>query len=68
MNMEPQNKKNPMVIGKSLQFPFSKGILSRRLIDIGFEATEAYAIAENIEAELKQIEQEIADMLEEVTE
>jgi 2-phosphoglycerate kinase len=39
-----------MVIGKSLKFPFSKGILSQRLIDIGLDADEAYGVAEKAEA------------------
>jgi len=53
-DMKEQKNKNPMVVGESLQFPFSKGILSQRLIDIGLEADEAYRIAEKVEARLRR--------------
>ena len=43
-----------MVVGESLQFPFSKGILSQRLIDVGLEADAAYRFAEKIEARLRR--------------
>ena len=39
--MKAQKTKNPMVVGESLQFPFSKGILSQRLIDVGLEVDAA---------------------------
>jgi len=50
--MNDRKSKNPMVVGKSLQFPFSKGILSQRLIDVGLGADEAYSVAEKVEARL----------------
>ena len=52
-NMKARKNKRPMVVGKSLQFPFSKGILSQRLIDIGLGTDEAYRIAEEVEARLR---------------
>ncbi|RJP71846.1 MAG: hypothetical protein C4532_06975 [Candidatus Abyssobacteria bacterium SURF_17] len=45
-------KKYPIVVGKSLRFPFSKGILSQRLLAIGFRPQEAYRIAEAVEERL----------------
>lgn len=50
--MKAQKEKYPMVIGESLQFPFSKGILSQSLIAIGIEPNEAYKIAEKVEKQL----------------
>ena len=50
--MKSKKNKNPMVVGESLQFPFSKGILSQRLIDVGLDAEEAYGVAEKVEARL----------------
>ena len=41
-----------MVVGESLQFPFSKGILSQGLIAIGMEPDKAYRIAEHVEKKL----------------
>jgi 2-phosphoglycerate kinase len=41
-----------MVVGESLQFPFSKGILSQGLIAIGMKPDEAYSIAEKVEVRL----------------
>jgi 2-phosphoglycerate kinase len=52
--MKAQKNKNPMVVGKSLQFPFSKGILSQRLIDVGLDADAAYRVAKKIEARLRR--------------
>lgn len=52
--MKPQKNKNPMVVGKSMQFPFSKGILSQRLIEVGLEVDAAYRVAEKIEARLRR--------------
>jgi 2-phosphoglycerate kinase len=50
--MKKQKSKNPVVVGESLQFPFSKGILSQALISIGLQPDEAYRIAEKVEARL----------------
>jgi 2-phosphoglycerate kinase len=50
--MKEQKTKYPMVLGQNLRFPFSKGILSQRLIAIGLAPEEAYRIAENIEKRL----------------
>jgi 2-phosphoglycerate kinase len=50
--MKAQREKYPMVVGESLQFPFSKGILSQGLIAIGMEPDEAYRIAEKVEKKL----------------
>ncbi len=52
--MKPQKNKNPMVVGKSMQFLFSKGILSQRLIEVGLEVDAAYRVAEKIEARLRR--------------
>ena len=41
-----------MVVGESLQFPFSKGILSQGLISVGLEPDKAYRIAEKVESRL----------------
>jgi 2-phosphoglycerate kinase len=50
--MKAKKNKNPMVVGRSLQFPFSKGILSQMLLSIGLSPDEAYQIAEKVEARL----------------
>jgi len=47
-----QKNMYPMVVSKSLSFPFSKGILSQALIAIGMKPNEAYKVAEKIEARL----------------
>lgn len=50
--MKAGKNKQPMVVGKSLRFPFSKGILSERLITIGMNPKEAYRVAEQVEGRL----------------
>jgi len=50
--MSAENQIYPMVISKSLRFPFSKGILSQGLIAIGMKPNEAYRVAERVEEKL----------------
>jgi len=50
--MKDEKNKNPLVVSKSLRFPFSKGILSQGLITFGLKPDEAYSIAEKVEARL----------------
>ncbi|UCD56992.1 MAG: AAA family ATPase [Candidatus Hydrogenedentota bacterium] len=50
--MKTQKDKYPIVVSKSLRFPFSKGILSQGLLAIGLKPEEAYGIAEKAEARL----------------
>jgi 2-phosphoglycerate kinase len=50
--MSAQKNAYPMVISKSLRFPFSKGILSQALIAVGMKPNEAYQVAEKIEERL----------------
>jgi len=50
--MKKQKSKYPVVLGRGLRFPFSKGILSQRLLAIGMEPEEAYGIAEDVEKRL----------------
>jgi 2-phosphoglycerate kinase len=50
--MVEHKNRYPIVIGKSLRFPFSKGILSQALLAIGLKPQEAYHIAEVVEERL----------------
>ncbi len=50
--MSAEKNLYPMVVSKSLRFPFSKGILSQGLIAIGMKPAEAYHVAERIEEKL----------------
>ncbi len=47
--MKAKKNKHLMVVGKSMRFPFSKGILSQGLLAIGLGADEAYRVAEDME-------------------
>lgn len=50
--MTEHKNKYPVVVGKTLRFPFSKGILSQDLLAIGLKPQEAYPIAEEVERRL----------------